>query len=192
MLSILFLALAAPAPQAWLAPPASLPREVPMRREFVGVTPGENHTLSMPHRNSDDRMFPDIAIGELRIDGDRLYAKVVNCGRSQTHGPILVAARAEASGVRSDLAQAHTGRLDPGQSRWVPLSGFSVKTAATTAHVFALQNATVVSATARLLASGAGALDRTGQGCGTCTRELDETNNTLTASGAGIKHGRPE
>jgi hypothetical protein len=192
MLSVLLLAFAAPAPAALAAPQAPIPREVPMRREFVGPTPGENHWLSMPHRNSDDRMFPDIAIGELRVDGDTLYVKVINNGQSEARGPILIAARALANGAQSGVVQTRTGKLEPGQSRWVTLSGFSVKTAATTPSLFALQNATAVSAVAKLVPSSAGALDRSGQGCGECTREMDETNNSLTAEGSRLKHGRPQ
>jgi hypothetical protein len=191
MLSILALILAAPASAALPAAPP-MPHEVPMRREFVGPTPGENHTLSMPHPNSDDRMFPDIAIGALQIDGDTLYVRLINRGSGPAQVPIVVAARAKIGGVATDLAQARTGKLMAGESRWVQVKGFSMKTAATNAPVFALENAGAVSAIARLVPSSAGVLDRSGQGCGECTAEMDLANNSVTLAGTAIKHGRPQ
>ena len=196
----LVLALAAaPAPAS--APPAPMvvmtmpgAREISVMREprQAGVTPYENRTLSMPHRNSDDRMFPDIAIGALQIDGDTLYVKVINKGRGPVQVPIMVAARAEANGVRSEALQARTGKLAGGESRWVPLRGFSFKAASTNAPVFELASAKLVSAVVHLVPSSASVLDRSGQGCGECTREMDEANNSLTASGDALKHGKPQ
>jgi hypothetical protein len=171
-----------------------IPRDMPFIREprVAGVTPGENHTLSQPHPNSDDRMFPDIAIKDLKIDGDTLYVRLANLGRGGARVPILLAARAMAGGVKSDVAQIRTNRLAAGETRWVPIKGFSVKTAATAPSVFALANATAVSAAARLVPSSAGTLDRSGQGCGDCTSEIDETNNVLTLSGEALKRGKPQ
>jgi len=191
MLVPLLLALA---PAAAVVPQAPVqPRDMPFIREprVAGPTALEWRTMSQPHANSDDRMFPDIAIGALSIDGDTLYVQLTNKGRSGTQTGALVAARAVAGGMKSDLIEVKTGRLAPGETRWVPLKGFSVKTASTNGTVFALANATVVSAVARLLPSSAGTLDRSGQGCGECTTEMDDSNNTLTLSGAAIKHGAP-
>jgi len=189
----LLLALA-PAPALPVMTLPMIPRETPVMREprVAGVTPLENRTLSQPHANSDNRMFPDIAIKDLRIDGDTLYVRLANHGRGAAQMPILVTARAIAGGVRSDLAQVRTGRLMAGESRWVSIKGFSVRTAATTPSVFALSNASTISAVARLLPSTAGMLDRSGEGCGECTSEADETNNALTLSGAALKYGRPQ
>jgi hypothetical protein len=192
MVSMFLLALAGQTVLTPLPPQPPVPREVPMTREFVGPTPVENIWLRPGHKNSDDRMFPDIAIGQLQIDGDTLYVKLINRGHGATQAQTLVVARAEAGGVKSDLAQVRTGKLTAGESRWVPVKGFSFRTASTAESVFALANASVVSAAARLLPSTAGALDRSGQGCGDCTVEMDEANNVLTLAGDAIKHGRPE
>jgi hypothetical protein len=89
------------------------------------------------------------------------------------------------------LAEARTGRLSPGESRWVPLKGFSVRTASTHGAVFSLSGAMTVSAAVRLVPSSAGALDRSGDGCGECTLEMKDSNNQLTLSGAAILHGKP-
>lgn len=187
----LLLALApAPAAVPEIAPE---PQQMRIIREpmVAGPTPLEFRTLSQPHPNSDDRMFPDIAIGAMNIDGDTLYVELTNKGRSATQTPTLVAARAVSGAMRSDLVEVKTGRLAAGESRWVPVKGFSVKTASTSGTVFALANATVVSAAARLLPSSVGALDRTGQGCGECTTEMSEDNNQLTLRGSAIGHGAP-
>jgi hypothetical protein len=183
MLSALIIGLAA----------APMAREMPRIEPFKqGPMPAENIYLRPGHKNSDDRMFPDIAIGALSVDGDTLYVKLINKGRSRTETPIQIAARAEANGVRSDLAQLRIeGQLKAGESKWVALHGFSFKTASTSAPVFALENATVVSAAARLLPSTAGALSRSGQGCGACTTESDASNNMLTLAGSALGHGRP-
>jgi len=39
----------------------------------MGPTIGENRTMSQWHPGSDNRMFPDVAVKDLRIDGDTLY-----------------------------------------------------------------------------------------------------------------------
>lgn len=160
--------------------------------EIQGPMPAENIYLRPGHKGSDDRMFPDIAIGALRIDGDTLYVRVTNKGHVPTGTFTLIAARAQVGGMTSDLAQARTGRLAAGENRWVAIKGFSVKTASNSAPVFALANASQVSAVARLLPSSAGTLDRSGQGCGDCAADADESNNSLTLSGDAIGHGKPD
>ena len=188
MLSV-FLPLAAQVAPIVLPPQPPLPHEVPPSRErVVGPTPFENHPLSQPHRNMDNRMFPDIEIGAMRIDGDTLYVRVTNKGGSGTRSSTLVAARAEGDGIKSDLAQARTGRLGPGESRWVPIKGFA---AASRGPAFALANANVVSAVARIMPSSVGALDRSGNGCEGC-EDGNEANNVLTASASAIVRGKPE
>jgi hypothetical protein len=190
MFAALLIALA---PAAELPATPAVPREMPFIREphVAGPTAVQFGTLSQPHRYSDDRMFPDIAIGALSIDGDTLYVQVTNKGRSPTRASTLVVARAQSAGARSDLAEARTGRLAPGETRWVAVKGFSMKTPSKSGPVFALGNASAVSAAARLLPSSSGMLDRSGQGCGDCSAEMGEDNNQLTLSAAAIKHGRP-
>lgn len=183
MLPLLIL-LASPAPAIFIPEPI-------IREIRQGPTPFAERTLSQPHPNSDDRMFPDLAIKDLRIDGDTLYVRVANQARGATQVPVLVAARALSNGARSDLAQVRTTRLAGGESRWVALKGFSIRTASTAQPVFALANASAVSAVARLVPSTAGMLDRSGRGCQECVTEMDETNNVLTLSGAAIGHGAP-
>lgn len=182
-----FLALAQVAPVA-LPPQPISPRDVPPSRERAGPTAFENHPLSQPHKNMDNRMFPDIAIGAMRIDGGTLYVRVTNKGGAGTRSSTLVAARAESGGIRSELAQARTGRMSPGESRWVPITGFK---ASASGQVFALANANFVSAVARISPSSAGALDRSGNGCESC-EDRNEANNILTAAAAAIARGKPE
>jgi hypothetical protein len=178
MLSI-FVAFAAQVAPIVLPPQQLVRGEVPRIRERVGTTPFENHTLSQPHRNMDDRMFPDIAVKDMRIDGDTLYVLVKNQGGSSARGPIRVVARAEANGVRSDARPARLSMLGPGESRWVPLEHFKV----------ALADASRVSVTA--VAAPPPALDRSGQDCNQCT-DLNEENNGLSAPSAAIGRGRPQ
>lgn len=187
----LLLALA-PAP-ATVAQVPSQPREMPFIREpkVAGPTPFEWRTMSQPHPNSDDRMFPDIAVKGMRIDGDTLYVQVVNQGRGSARTPILIVARAAENGMKSDEVQARTDRLAAGESRWVPLRGFSVKSASLVAPVFQLAAASAVSAAAWLMPSTSGTLDRSGQGCGECTDDADQSNNLLTLSGQAIARGLP-
>jgi len=182
-----FLALAPIAPIV-LPPQPISPRDVPPSRERPGPTAFENHPLSQPHKNMDNRMFPDIAIGAMRIDGGTLYVRVTNKGRAGTRSSTLVAARAEAGGMKSELAQARTGRLSPGESRWVPITGFR---ASANGQAFALANANVVSAVARISPSSARALDRSGNGCEAC-EDGNAANNALTAAAASIARGKPE
>jgi hypothetical protein len=158
------------------------PRQGPMPYNFGLMAPS--------HRGSDDRMFPDIAIGELRIEGDTLYVQVRNVGHSATQGGVTVEARAEENGMNTEPAQARTGRLRAGEARWVPLRGFSVRTASNAAPVFALANATEVSATAMMQLAATPALDRSGQGRQDMF-DMDEKNNSVTLEGSAIKHGRP-
>ena len=187
MLHLLLLAAALQAPAA--APP---PRFLPELTPVQGPMPYPERTWSMPHPNSNERMFPDLAIKDLRIEGDTLYVEVANIGKAEARVPILVAARAIANGAKSDLAEVRTGRMAAGETRWVAIKGFSIRTAASTPAVFSLDNATTVSAVVRLMPSSAGMLDRTGDGCQDCTAEADESNNVLTLSGASLKHGRPQ
>ena len=154
-----------------------------------GPTPGEFRTLSQPHPGSDDRMFPDIVIGSLKIDGDTLYVQVRNVGGAAAQGSVIVSARADESGKRSDVVQARTGPFQAGEARWVPLRGFSVKTASMAGQVFALADATSVAASARLLPTGS-QLDRSGQGR-LPTPEANETNNSLVLEGSAIGRGAP-
>jgi hypothetical protein len=136
-------------------------------------------------------MFPDIAVGAFRIDGDTLYVRVLNKGQAATPGPVLVAARAAEKGAKTDLIQQRTARLLPGETRWVPLRGFSVKTAATSPMIFALETASAVSAVARMIPSSTPVLDRSGQTREMGTDDADETNNSLTLAGSAIQHGQP-
>jgi hypothetical protein len=184
MLNLLFLLAAAPT--ATMSPPTPMMREI-----RILPMPYEWHTLSQPHANSDDRMFPDIAVRDMRIAGDTLFVRLVNQGRGGARVPIVVVARAAANGIRSDEVQAHTSRLAAGESRWVALKGFSVKSASLSGPVFDLASASAVSAAAWLLPSTARDLDRSGQGCGKCSVDADEKNNVLSLSGNSIVRSRP-
>jgi hypothetical protein len=185
MLNLLFVLAAAPV--APLANPEPVMREI-----RILPMPYEWHTLSQPHPNSDDRMFPDIAVKDMRIDGDTLYVRLVNQGRGGARVPIVVVARAAAAnGMKSEEVQARTPRLAAGESRWVPLKNFSVKSAAMSAPVFDLASANAVSAAAWLSPSTAGYLDRSGQGCGDCSIDSDEKNNILNLNRNAIVQGRP-
>jgi hypothetical protein len=137
-------------------------------------------------------MFPDIAVGELRVDGDTLYVRVLNKGRSATPGPVLVAARAEENGSKTATVEQRTAKLLPSEARWVLLRGFSIKTAAARPAVFALENATAVAAVAQMMPSSTGVLDRSGQSRNMDTTDLDGSNNAVTATGSALKHGRPD
>ncbi len=143
-----------------------------------GPMPGENRTLSQDHPNRDERMFPDLAVKDLRIDQGTLYVLVTNKGEGRAKGPIRVTARAEANGIKSEAPVARIGTLNGGESRWVPVRNV------------ALDGATLVSAAVRL-PPPVSALDRSGQGCD-CIPELDETNNGFSAAGSAIARGRPE
>jgi hypothetical protein len=135
--------------------------------------------------------IPDLAVMDLRILGDTLYVQVKNEG-GRARVAALVSARAEVNGVRTELATVRTTQLKGGETRWVPVRGFSFKTAANSPTVLALENASSVSATARLVPSTAGSMDRTGNGCGDCSTDANESNNELTLGGQAIKRGKPE
>jgi hypothetical protein len=188
MLVPLLLALA---PAAEVAPAPV--REVPLMREprVAGPTAFEWRTMSQPHPNSDDRMFPDIAVKDMRIDGDTLYVRLANQGRRPSQAPIMIVVRAAENGMKTDEVRTRTNRLAAGESRWVALKGFAIKSASIATPVFDLASASAVSAAAWLLPSSAGTLDRTGQGCGECTADADETNNVLTLQAAAIGRGAP-
>jgi len=145
-----------------------------------GPMPGENHTLSMPHQNMDDRMFPDIAVKDLRIDGETLYVLVTNQGKLSARG-LQVTARAEANGRKSEAAPARLSMLTAGESKWVSVGRFRL----------ALADAKLVSAAVQLPPAPLPALDRSGRGCDSCT-DVNEANNSLTEPGPAITRGRPE
>ena len=171
------------------------PVETPdaMSREInQGPTPFQERTLSQQHPNADDRMFPDIAVKDLRIDGDTLYVRLVNQGHSSAQAAILVAARAAANGVTGDLAQARVPRLRAGEARWVALKGLSIRTAAISPTIFALGGAVTVSAVARLAPAASGLPDRSGRDCSDCAADGDEANNVLTMNGDVIARGPPQ
>jgi hypothetical protein len=178
------------------APPAmpSIPESTIIIREIrQGPMPAENIWLRPAHPGGPDyRMFPDIAVGAFRIDGDTLYVRVENKGQLPTPGAVLLAARAAQNGSKTQLVEQRTAKLQPGEARWVPLRGFSVKTAATTPAIFALESASAVSAAARMAPSSAPALDRSGQSRELDTQDADETNNVLTLSGPAIQRGKPK
>ena len=187
MFAFLFLLLAAAQSET---PPLILTVDPPQ-----GPMPGENRTLSQPHRNQDLRMFPDLAIRELRIDGDTLYVLVGNVGAARADGAIRLTARAETNGVRSGVASASVGKLRAGEARWVPMRNFAVKSASASPATpfFALERAGVIAASVSLSPGGptSTVLNRTGQGCDRCL-DLNEANNSLAAPGAEIRRGRPD
>jgi hypothetical protein len=90
------------------AAPPNLPLVI--RDPPRGPMPAENHTFSQPHNNMDDRMFPDIAVKDLRVDGDTLYVQVANQGGVRASGPIRLVARAEANGIKSEAADRQAQR----------------------------------------------------------------------------------
>lgn len=188
MLSLLFLAMAAPA----ASPPAQVESTMEHQLETQGPMPAENYYLLPGRHKDDDAMYPDLAIKDLRIDGDTLYVLVKNEGALQAQGPVRLVARAEIGTMTSDPAFASTAALGKGESRWVPVRGFSVKAASTAATVFALENATAVAATVSASAGIPGALNRTGQGCDRCSSDLNPANNSLALAAPAIRHGRPQ
>ena len=161
-----------------------------------GPTPVEFRTLSMPHRNSKPiRLYPDVAIKDVRIDGNTLHVLVANQGRVRTNGSLKVTARAQGNGLEAEAAPVRIGSLPAGQSRWVALSRFAVKAAARAAPDFALQDAALVSADVRQQSQMSRAVDRTGQACGSaggCGEELEQGNNRFAAAGSAIARGRPD
>jgi hypothetical protein len=166
---------------------------MPMIREprVAGPTAFEWRTMSQPHPNSDDRMFPDIAVKDMRISGDTLYVQLANKGRGSSRTPIVVVARAAEGGIKTDEVQVRTARLASGETRWVALKGFAVKSASVAGAVFDLASASAVSAAAWLLPSTAGNLDRSGQGCGECAVDVDLSNNILTLGANSISRTLP-
>ena len=190
MLDMLMLALAAAAAAQDLNPPI-LTHDPP-----PGVTPVENRTLSQPHPYATDRTFPDLAIKGIRIEGDTLYVLVANDGKARARGPIRITARAANDQFAVESAPARIGNLLAGQSQWVPLRHFSVKSAsaARTASVFALEDASLVTAAVSLSPPISAAVDRSGQSCLSsrgCVREPNQANNLYRAEGDAIVRGRP-
>lgn len=171
----------------------SLPEGIVARDPPQGPTPGENRSLSQWHPGADDRMFPDLAIKDLRIDGDILYVHVVNQGGSKADGPIWVAANAQADGIRGEARPARMGKLLGGESRWVRIGQFSLKSASRSASgpIFVLESADLVSANIKQAAAATRTLNRTGQACDRC-HEVDTSNNSLSMPGSAIERGRPE
>lgn len=171
----------------------SLPEGIIARDPPQGPMPGENRTLSQWHPGADNRMFPDLAIKDLRIDSDILYVHVVNQGSNMADGPIWVAANAQADGIRGEARPARLGKLMGGESRWVRIGQFSLKSASRSASgpIFVLESADLVSANIKQASPVTRTLDRTGQGCDQC-HEVDTSNNSLSMPGAAIGRGRPE
>lgn len=160
----------------------------------AGPTAGEQRTLSQPHPNMDLRMFPDLAVRDLRLSGDSLYVLVVNEGRTRSRGSIRVSAEAVADNVKV-AAETRSGSLKARESRWVALKGFSAKAAAAgRPPLFALENAALVSAVVVEVPVALGVLDRSGQACDPalgCGSERNLANNGLRAEGPAIARGRP-
>ena len=140
----------------------------------MGPTIGENRTMSQWHPGSDNRMFPDVAVKDLRIDGDTLYVLIINQGGKNAQ-KIQVSAKTQGASETARLTS-----LTAGESKWVSLAHFKT----------ALADASVVSAAVRLSAVPS-ALDRSGQGCDACT-DVNEANNSLSAPASSIARGRPE
>ena len=188
MFDMLILALAASAQEV---PPVIIPEP-----NSAGPTAVEFRTLSMPHRNSKATpLYPDVAIKDVRIDGNTLHVLVANQGRVRTRGLLKVSARAHGNGLDAEAAPVRIGSLPAGQSRWVALNKFSVKAAAQAAPAFALQDAALVSADVRQQSQMSRAVDRTGQACDPalgCGKELEQGNNRFAAAGSAIARGRPE
>ena len=178
MFELFLLAFAA----AQETPPLVVIPQEPFR---PGPTAAEFRTLSQPWRgNQPERMFPDLTIKDIRIDGDSLYVLVANEGAVRARGPIRVSVHAEANGARTDAATARTDTLDGGESRWV-----AVKDRALASIDWADAQ---VSASAAQAAVVPRALDRTGQlhrqvGVG----DVNEANNSLTLAASAIMQGRP-
>lgn len=188
MFNILIQALAAAAQEV---PPVIIPEP-----NTAGPTPVEFRTLSMPHRNSKPiPLYPDVAIKDVRIDGNTLLVLVANQGRERTHGLLKVSARALGNGLDAKAAPVRIGSLRAGQSRWVALNKFSVKATAQAAPAFALQDAALVTADVRQQSQMSRAVDRTGKACDPalgCGQELEEANNRFAAAGSAIARGRPD
>src|SRR5438445_13708193 len=108
-----FILFALAAPAAATPPQTPLPPALPIRELFQGPMPVSDKVLPPRHANSDERMFPDIAIGEMKVDGDTLYVRVLNKGASSTPGPVLVAARAEENRSQTALVAQHTAHMLP-------------------------------------------------------------------------------
>lgn len=161
----------------------------------AGPTPVEFRTLSMPHRNSKPiPLYPDVAIKDVRIDGNTLHVLVANQGRVRTQGSLKVSALARSNGLDAEAAPVRIGSLPAGKSRWVALNRFSVKAAAQAAPAFALQDAALVLADVRQQSQMSRAVDRTGQACDPargCGMELEQGNNRFAAAGSAIARGRP-
>jgi hypothetical protein len=179
MLELILVAFAA----AQETPPLVVIPQEPFR---PGPTAAEFRTLSQPWRgNQPERMFPDLAIKDIRSDGDALYVLLANEGSVRARGPIKVSVRAETNGAGTDEAVARTDSLEGGESRWVKVRDAALASRATAA-------ASQVSASAEQAAVVPRALDRTGQlhkqvGVG----DVNEANNSLTLAASAIVQARP-
>lgn len=160
-----------------------------------GPTAYEERTLSQPHRNMKPGMFPDLAVKDLRVSGDTLYVLVSNDGATRSKGGIRIAADALVGGFKVAAPVVRSQGLKARESRWVAVRGFSARSAAASgASVFALEDASQVSATVLEAAGVSGMLDRSGQACSAesgCGGERNLGNNGLRAEGQAIARGRP-
>jgi hypothetical protein len=156
-------------------------------RDRQGPTPVNDLFLRPDHPPE----LPDLAVNDIRIDGDTLYVQVKNNG-TRSRVPVMVTARVESAGIKSDLAKVRTDKMAKGETRWVALSGFSYKSAGTAPGVFVLADASSVSAGAHLIPSTASTFDRSASSCGTCSADADNSNNEVTVGKDAIKPGKPE
>ncbi len=188
MTGLVLTALAALLQQQPTLPPGIILRDIRQ-----GPMPGENRTLSMPHRNADPLTYADLTVKALRVDGGTLHVLVANQGRRSAAGPIRVQARAEAGGSVATADGARLSRLAAGESRWVPVRNFAWKTASAAGGVVpTLDSASFVSASVGQPAARPAALDRSGQSQEDQGRELDRSNNMLRLPGPAIPRGAPD
>ena len=172
---------------AALATAAQEPPPLLTRDPLPGATAAENRTMSQSHPNATARTFPDLAVKELKIDGDTLYVLVRNEGEVGAKGPIRVVAKAEAGTARIASSPATIRSLKPGEDRWVALSRFRSRGG----ESFAIAGATRIAAAVTPAGQLPKLIDRTGRGCDACV-DGDDANNMLAAEGSAIARGKPE
>src|SRR5215210_9267887 len=108
MFNLLVMTIAAAAQEA----PVIIPEP-----NVAGPTAVEFRTLSMPHRNSKPvPLYPDVAIRDVRIDGNTLLVLVTNEGRVRTQGSLKVSARARGNGLDAEAAPVRIASLPAGGS----------------------------------------------------------------------------